>query len=368
MKTIPISKPGAGPQPTLNADVQKAAERRANAIAILEGKAQSQNAKPTPVVMDAPIPVNANAVSVEEMTAIQPPTLQNHSPVEESLSTQQQVQDSTSDIQEPSKPVEPQAESLSQSQLAILARKERALRAQQRQQQQEMQAKESQWAQEKAAMEKRLQELETGYIPKSSLKQAALEALNKGELSYEEITQEVMNPTDPRITAYISRLEAQVKDLTNKFDNAGKQAQEAQSQQYQAAVKQIETDVKNLVKVDPSYEMIKVTGSQRDVVELIEKTYQEDGYVMTIEEAAQQVEDYLVEEASKLARTEKITKRLAPPAPAVKKVEATEHQKQTPNTQQQSQQMKTLTNTNSGSRKLSSRERAILAFKGELKS
>lgn len=352
MKTIPIARPGAGPAPTGNPDAQAASQRREAAIAKLSIPPGQQ---PAPQHSQSPIPINPNQVSVEELSSVSQ-TLQSDSSVEpvESKVTIEQVR-------EVAKP----QEDVSQSQLAVLARKERAQRVKAQQEAQRFQADRQSWEAEKQQLSQRLQELESGYIPKSQLKQATFEALQSGELTYDEITQEVMNPIDRRSQIAISRLEQRIAEQDKKLAAYDSKVQESQTQQYQAAVKQIETDVRNLVKVDPSYEMIQVTGSQRDVVELIEKTYQEDGYVMTVEEASQQVEDYLVEEASKLARIQKIQKRVSPPQPAVKKADETA--KQTPSNQQ-TQPMKTLTNANSGSRKLTARERAILAMRGELKS
>lgn len=350
MKTIPIARPGAGPAPTGNPDAQAAAQRREAAIAKLSPPSQ-----PAPQHVQNPIPTNPNQVSVEELQSVSQ-TLQSDSSVEP---TESKV--TTEQVREVSKP----QEDVSQSQLAVLARKERAQRVKAQQEAQKFQSDRQAWEVEKQQLSQRLQELEQGYIPKSQLKQATFEALQSGELTYDEITQEVMNPIDRRSQLAISRLEQRIAEQDKKLAAYDSKVQESQTQQYQAAVKQIETDVRNLVRVDPSYEMIQVTGSHRDVVELIEKTYQEDGYVMTVEEASQQVEDYLVEEASKLAKIQKIQKRVSPPAPAVKK--ADEPAKQTPSNQQ-TQPMKTLTNANSGSRKLTSRERAILAMRGELKS
>lgn len=356
MKTIPIAKPGTGPAPTPNASVISQQEARARAIAKFSGEptqAPQQHAQ-------SPIPTNPNQVSVEELGSVQ--SLQSNT-VEEQV--EQEV--TTEEVREVSKPAEVREEPPSNSQLAILARKERALRAKAQQQEAQIKSERDSWQQEKQAMEKRLQELESGYIPKSSLKQAALEAMSKGEISYDEFTHEMMNPIDSRVTSTIQKLEAQVADLRGKLDASAKSYEDNQTASYQAAIKQIELDVKGLVKTDPSFEAIRFTRSERDVVELIEQTYKEEGYVMTVEEAAQQVEDYLVDEASKLAKLSKIQKRLSPPAPVVKKAEV-QDQTQTPNQSKQPQPMKTLTNTNSGSRKLSSRERALLAFKGELKS
>lgn len=357
MKTIPISKPGAGPNPTPDANVQAAKASRERAIKILSTPPQvAQNSQ-------VPIPLNANNISAEELSAVQPhqqESLQNNNPVE--VKSEQ-----TQDTSVASKPSETQETKLSDSQLAILARKERALRAKAQQQQQELQTKQGQWASEKSALEQRIADLEKNYISKQYLKNNPLDALQQAELTYDEITQQAMSatPTDPRVLATISRLQSTVEQLQGKLDSAQKGAVDAQTQQYQAALKQIKNDVTHLVKVDPSFEMIKATNSQQDVVDLIEATYKEEGRVMDVEEASKEVEDYLTEEASKLARVDKIKKRLAPP-PVVKKTE-TEQQTQTPSNKQP-QPMKTLTNTNSGSRKLSARERAMLAFKGELKS
>jgi hypothetical protein len=352
MKTVPISRPGAGPAPTTNPSVQSAAAARDRAIQKLTTPPVQHTAP------QAPTPVNANSVAPEDMTAIIPASVvETTTNVEAQAATPEPTKSETKVEQETQ---------ISNSQMAILARKERAIRAQLQQQKQAVEAERQQWQQEKTQLEQRLKELETGYIPKSSLKQEALEAIRRGELSYDEVTQEVMNPTDPRITATIRSLEERLAAQDRKLASYEKSTQDAADLQYKAAVKQIETDVRNLVKQDPSFEAIRFTKSEKDVVDLIEQTYKEEGYVMTVEEATQEVENYLVEEASKLARLEKIKKRITPTATPTTEVGAKQDTKQ--QTQQQPQQMKTLTNQASSSRKLSGRDRAILAFKGELKS
>ncbi|MDE2106538.1 MAG: hypothetical protein KGL39_55500, partial [Patescibacteria group bacterium] len=106
---------------------------------------------------------------------------------------------------------------------------------------------------------------------------------------------------------------------------------------------------------------IRATNSVKDVVDLIEQTFKEEGRVMDVEEAANEVENYLLEEIEKLTRIEKLKKRMeAKPAATPKSDEQTPQKKQP-------QTMKTLTNAASSSRQLSAKERAILAFKGELK-
>lgn len=357
MKTIPISKPGAGPAPTPDASVTAAKATRERAIKIME-TSPNQPVQSTSI----PIPVNANNISPEEMSAVNPQVLQSNTDIEE-----QNQSEAPAQTEQP-KPSATPENPPSNSQLAILARKERAIRAQLQQQKQAVETERQQWQSEKSQLEQRLKDLETASIPRTSLKQAALEAVAKGELSYDEITQEMMNPTDPRVTATIRSLEQRLIEQDKRLAAYEKTTQDASNQQYQAAIRQIETDVNNLVKQDASFEAIRFTKSQKDVVDLIEQTYKEEGYVMSVEEASQEVENYLVEEASKLARLEKIKKRISPDPSPTKTGSVNQGQKADTNINKQPQQMKTLTNASSGSRKLSNRERAMLAFKNELKS
>jgi phosphopentomutase len=120
-------------------------------------------------------------------------------------------------------------------------------------------------------------------------------------------------------------------------------------------------EASSLVKNDPNFEAIRASGkgAVKQVVQLIERTFDQDGILLTVEEAAQAVEDHLVEEATKLTRIGKIQQRLAANAKTAQKPVQT--------TGQSPQASKTLTNTMSTARPLSARERALLAFKGELK-
>lgn len=76
---------------------------------------------------------------------------------------------------------------------------------------------------------------------------------------------------------------------------------------------------------------------------------------MTVEEAAQAVEEHLAEEALRLAKLKKITAKLQAPAPK------SPEQKPAAPTQQPP---KTLSNQMDSPKPMSARERAILAFKG----
>jgi len=303
--------------------------------------------------MTAPVPQNQNAVSVEE-------TVQRQNTSSEANET---VASPESEDTPQSAPVKEPSVS---SQFAALARREKALRAQAQQQDQTLKSREAAYAAKEAELQAKLTSYEQGYVSKDRLKADLLGTLTEQGLSYDDITQQFLNnqnPLDPRVQSHIQKLEAKLAALEAKATQGEEQAKNSQAEQYQAAIKQITEDTKKLVFTDPEFEMVKATGSVKDVVELIERTFNKDGTLLTVEDAARQVEEYLVDEALKLSRTGKIQKRLQPVAPAVA---APAQQPQS--TQKQQQPVKTLTNSISSSRQLSAKERAILAFKGERRS
>jgi hypothetical protein len=244
-------------------------------------------------------------------------------------------------------------------QFAQLARQERALRAKVQQQEQAIRAREEAIKAKEAELFSKDQQYQ-GYISKDQIKQNALQVLLESGVDPNELLQQVIGQpaVDPRIEVQLRQMQAKIQEFEKKEEAQRKTQLETQEQQYKTAVQQIQADVKSLVNQDPSFEMIKTTNSVRDVVDLIERHYKETGEILSNEEADQQVEEYLVEQAIRLAKANKIQSRLKPVATAKPQV-----QHQAPN--KQSPPMKTLTNAVSSTRQLSARERAILAFKGE---
>lgn len=312
-----------------------------------------------------------NNIAVEELGAIMPKSQQQHTNEETVEATQDtesttEVQDSSQESKVDKVAEKIKEESSYSSQLALLARKERALRAKAQQDQQSLKSREDALTAREAALNAKDQEYSSGYISKQRLKEQTLEALAEADVSYDAITQQLISnqtPQDPRLTAHIAKLEARLAKAEAAVEEGQKSKSAEQAESYKAALNQIETDVRSLVKADPEFETIKATNSVKDVVELIEATYKEEGRIMTIEEAAAEVEAHLVGEIEKLMKIEKIKKRQTP-VPAVQKTSDVKP----PQSPKQPQPMKTLTNATSSSRTLSAKERAILAFKGELKS
>lgn len=345
MKIQPVASPH---------DIKQAppTDSRAKAIAAFNKASQvatQGQAQETPVQ-------DPNNISVEELSAIGQVTEISDNSAELEASTEETVQETPK--------VDPAAEERFQK----LARQERALRAKAQQQEQAFKQREAELkAREEALNANKPQSLDMSkYIERDRIKADALAALEEIGVTYDEVTQQAINrqPTDPRVMSTIQKLEAKIAQLEEANQNSQKTYAEQQQAQYKAAVQQITVDAKNLIKSDPvTYEAIAKTGSVKDVVDLIERTFEKDGIVLSVEEAAQEVENYLVEEAAGLyTKIDKLKKRIAQNSASSSQTGVKQQA-----TQQKPQQMKTLTNATASTRQLSAKERAILAFKGELK-
>lgn len=320
-----LSNPNTTQSPSQNA-------ARERAIQALSGTLDQL--KQSPQVRDS------NQVAPEELRAVSSPARQSDV-IEEPL------------LEKPVAPKEPE-EPLS-SQYAVLARKEKALRLRDQQLRQREAALKAPVEAPKPSFD------ESKYVAKDRLSQDPFAVLNEMGLDYEKLTNMVLNGPSPdqrTQVEYVKKLEARLEALEGTTAKTSKLFEERDTQARSHAVSQIKHEVTKLVTSDPTYEAIAATKSIGDVVELIERTFDEDGILMTVEEAAQQVEDYLVDEALKISKIKKIQQRLqpretAPQAPATGRP--------------QQPQMKTLTNSLGTSKKLSNRDRAIAVFKGELK-
>lgn len=356
MKLTPVPSPEVRQEVQAQLSRQSAQSARERAIAAVQANGQ-------------PAAVDANNVSPEEVTAVtssKPGTPTSGDAASQTVTSEAQAAKDSEQVPVDTKPApeRPKDESLT-NQYNILARKERALRAKQQAADQAMRTREAALAAKEAELAAKDKQYSTEYIPKQRLKQETLNVLAEEGLSYDELTQQILNqsPANPQVDAHIKRLEAKIQQMEAKAEESQKNYVTAEQERYKAAVKQISSDVASLVKTDPTFETIRATRSTKDVVDLIEQTFKETGNVLSVEDACTEVENYLVSEALKLTRIEKIRKELAKAQPAAT-AQASQKTLQT----KQTQPMKTLTNATDTTRQLSARERALLAFKGELKA
>ncbi len=334
------TEPKAAPSPVEGQLSNSQATARERAIARLTAQPAASQTNPV---------TDPTRVSPEELSAIKP--------------GQQATVESTEAVEpEVTKPPE---KNLS-SEYAQLARKEKALRAQAMQ----VKAQNDALAAREAAIKAKEAELHgDSYIPKDRLSKDTIRVLEEAGISYEQLTQEMLNAPSQEArqqAQVIAKLEAKLAAIEEGQNKISKGIEESQSNAYKQAVNQIRNEAKQMVYATPDFETIKETNSVEDVVELITKTFEKDGILLTVEEAAKAVEDHLYEEAFKLTKLSKIQKRLA--ANAVATAPSTPSSKQAESPSSKPTTMKTLTNKDGSARKLSASERAVLAFKGELKS
>lgn len=350
MKVQPVSSPHAmaQPQSSQTSSRSKAIEAFNKATISAQSPQQSPHSAQ----------INQNAISPEDLSAIQAPSQGQEESIEDTSSE-------AIEVPQEAKPAPTEAELAASRQYAQLARQEKALRQKAQHQEKALEAREAAVRAKEAELSAKGNTPPAGYYSKDQIKQNILSVMAETGVSYDEVVQQLISQPqiDPRMDAQLSALRAEIKSLKDAQDTSVKSQQEQQQQAYDSAVQQIRNDVSNLVKSDEAYETIRTARAQKDVVELITETYKKDGILLTVEEAAQEVENYLVDEALKFTRLEKIQKRLKAATPAPSKPI-----QQTQANQKQPQPMKTLTNATSSSRQLSAKERAVLAFKGELKS
>lgn len=352
-------EPKAGPhviKPSTGNSNEVGATARDRAIAKLMGTDSQPKQEAAPSIAQAHPVKNPSNVSPEEMSVVKAPS----NPVETQANSEQIEQKTISEGQD--KVSEDTKQESSSDQLsphyASLAKKERALRAKV----QELKAKEE-------ALKSKEQEYQSKFISKDELTSDPLSVLNKLGVTYEQLTSLILNQGSPEAAtqnAAVQRLEAEIKAIRESQEADRRLAVEQQTQTYQQALNQIKSETKSLITTDPYFEVIREERAVNQVVDLIERTFNEDGVLLSVEEAAKQVEDYLAEKAERVAKLKKIQSKLKGPEP--KKSAPVETKQPQQDSKETQPQTKTLTNTMSSSRPLTAKERAILAFKGELNS
>lgn len=247
--------------------------------------------------------------------------------------------------QEPKAPQQDQ----SAERFAQLARKEKALRAQARQLQEQQRSIQEQLTKSQSEWQGRV-------------KSDPLTVLAEAGLTHDDIANLLLNSRPEDVE--LKRIKSELQAIKSSQQEQYNKIQESQKAAYEQAVKQVSREVNMVVNSDEAYETIRATKSQDAVVELIKSTYDEEGVLLSADEAAAMVEEYLVNEATSLAKLKKIQSKLAPQEPEIPA-------EQTQQTQKPQITTKTLTNTITASSKpltaKDRRERAIMAFKGQLK-
>lgn len=223
------------------------------------------------------------------------------------------------------------------------------------------------WAQikqlktEKAALEADKAKATEGRLTKDEYNQLLRTDPTKVGLTMEELGNLYLQGSAP-VDPMVARLQAEIEALKGTVTQAKTDADKSTQAAYDSALKQIDTEVKALVATNPAYEITRAQGAENAVTKLIELTFQEEGTVMDVAEAAAAVEAQLEEEALALfGKSQKLKAKLQPAAP-----NATEASNPAP---AQTRTARTLTPemSQASTKPLDRKQRAILAFEGKLK-
>jgi hypothetical protein len=191
---------------------------------------------------------------------------------------------------------EPSAVALS-PQLTALARKEQAFRREQqafKEKEREFEARSTQFA-KYAELDRKL----------AAKDYSALEELG---VSYEDWTNYLINRGEgekPELQA--------IQKLEQEVTNIKKSQEENVNKQYEATLGQYRQEIRALIEKDPaSFEAIKSKDAVEHVLTHIVDSFNEDDENLTVEQAAKEVEEALLEEALSWTKLKKIQEKIAP--------------------------------------------------------
>lgn len=258
-------------------------------------------------------------------------------PVEE-VATQNSTKDTNEQVNgtEETKPIDPE--------VAALLKYKRSL-----------QVKERELAEREEALKAQPPVNNGDMISKTELLANPLKVFEAG-VTYDQLTEAILNggptPVDP-IKLRNEIKEELKKELLGEFGTRDQQAE-------QQVLTQIEREINELVESKPDeYEAIRLAKAQPKVKELIHRTWKKTGEVLSEVEAANLVEEQLIEDATPFMKIKKVQSRLNPQEEQV----AQQPIVPKPGTKI----MRTLTNRDNASPVMDKRARAIAAMEGRLK-
>lgn len=182
----------------------------------------------------------------------------------------------------------------------------------------------------------------------ADLKRDPMGMIRKAGLTYDDLVTHVTN--DSGNSSEISALKAEIAALKGDVDKRFVDNKTQEEKHALAAMSREATAI--AAAAGDTFELVRETRSVPIVMDLIEKTYRKTGEVIDVREALKLVEDELLADMQKRMSLSKVQKAFAPPpAPAP----------------QSRHLMRTLTNRDTAQAPMSAKQRAIAAFRGELK-
>ncbi len=144
--------------------------------------------------------------------------------------------------------------------------------------------------------------------------QNKLEALAKTGITYDELTQQIINngQVPPAQIAELKAQETVRREIEAfKREQAALSAQQ-QKAQYDQGIKQLESEVRFLVDKEDKYPLVKEAEAYQDIVKWIESEFHRTGRLIPVEDAIARWESEALEGLQELAKLEKIRDKFTP--------------------------------------------------------
>ena len=347
MKISPIASPSqvaVNPNEGQSANASKIAAAKAIVNGQEPAQAKPQQTNADPQVERAQQSIKRIKMRVNRNTTVIAPKEAAVESTTAPVTQQNNVLDNTEQTKPASEAIDPGS-----PQFAALAKAKRAL-----------QAKEREIATREAALLNQPSAQTGDFYTKEQVRANALKVLRESGVTNDELTEAILQEAQDYGPGF-NKLESEVKAIKQAFENQEKKFTEQEAGVERQVLTQIRKDVDHLVANGDVYEAVRETGHAPKVVELIHRTFKQTGEYLDTSEAAQLVNDQIIEDSLKFARLKSVQSRLAPQAPTAQQTPVEQNR---PNTKT----MRTLTNRDgSSSISMSKRERAIAAAEGRLK-
>lgn len=231
---------------------------------------------------------------------------------------------------------------------AEFAKREKILRS-------KIQAREQALKDREEALVAKEKEYTSSFVPKNKISEMfqsdPYKFIQEHNINGDQLTQALLNQPSPQ-DRLIQQLQNEVNALKGLPDQTKSLLEEREKSHREQALTVIRSDVKNLIKSDESFELIKNSEAEEEVVKRIEETLEKEGIILSVQEAAGAVESEILEGFKKFAQLKKIQELFKPVAEV------------TP--PQQVPQTRTLTHSavSSAQKPMNARERAIAMLEG----
>lgn len=187
------------------------------------------------------------------------------------------------------------------SRLAKLAQKEKFAHQQRKQLQSE-----------RAELAKLKEELSHVQSWKDKLVKEPLSVLNEAGLTYDQLTQLVLNGGNAQTpeSLELQKIQKEIESMKQAQTEAQKANEERVKQQFEQTRQQLKLEVVETITSNPAYSRVTDMDSEEAAVELIVQRFQSDGVILSAEQAVKEVNDYLKEEQEKFIKLPSIQELL----------------------------------------------------------